>query len=148
MLTGGLRTSALCQSVLVGKEADLLGFGRGSILCPDLPIVLHERPISSEDGFGAEPVRDHTGLRNAIVKRLPRISLVGAGTSMAWYVVMLRVLSQRRAWRPPYGIGAIIYMWIWVDAPELDVAKTPLPYLSGLFIVLGILALFFLAASD
>ncbi|KAF9049292.1 FMN-linked oxidoreductase [Hymenopellis radicata] len=125
MLTGGLRSPALCHSALAKGQTDLLGIGRGAILCPDTPGVYRHRMVlraSDTAPFGEEP--DTSGFGNWILKLLPRISLVGAGTGMAWYVVMLRRLAHTRSGtnlgRPSYGVSAIAGMWLWIVAPELN----------------------------
>ncbi len=123
MLTGGLRSPALCHSALSKGQTDLLGIGRGAILCPDTPDVYRHRIVLraiDTSPFGEEP--DTSGFSNWILKLLPRISLVGAGTGMAWYVVMLRRLSRTRSepnlGRPSYGVSTIARMWLWIVAPE------------------------------
>lgn len=83
-----------------------------------------------------------------IWKYIPKVKLIGAGIGMAWYVVMIRRLAKERIRRlggannpiegkeksgansylSPNcnigGLGAIIEMWMWADAPEIQKAHT------------------------
>jgi hypothetical protein len=113
LLTGGLRTPAHLYSALRSRHAHLLGIGRGSVLCPDLPQILRSRWSDDEMPFGSEfPDMDD---RNWIW--LPKIKLVGAGAKMAWYVVVMRGLAmrERKTYLRMGGFEAVLRMFLWVD---------------------------------
>ena len=135
LLTGGLRTLPLMSSVLTHDHADLLGVGRLSILCPDLPRTL-EAVIESEvkaDEFPMVPLPSPNpastsspgGLLHILIAILVRVwnvfpirlpKLVGAGSAMAWYMVMMRRIAERED--VDYGVGgveAVLRMWWWLS---------------------------------
>ncbi|KAH9836271.1 uncharacterized protein C8Q71DRAFT_74458 [Rhodofomes roseus] len=148
LLTGGLRTLPLMSSVLKHGHADLLGIGRLSVLCPDLPRTL-EAAIAgtTEPGkFPLEPLPEPdlgspvalpshrsilhhalAALFNLLASVLTRCwalfpiqlpKLVGAGTIMAWYMVMMRRMAVRK--EVDYSVGgieAVLSMWLWF-APD------------------------------
>jgi hypothetical protein len=120
------------QIALRSRHGDLFGVGRGSVLCPDLPIVLrnkqHLDDLSCDlTSFAVEPIV----ATSQWLKHLPRIPLIGAGVDMAWHLVMIRRLANSppkhldparisSAFRADYnvgGIGAVLRMWFWVCAP-------------------------------
>lgn len=151
LLTGGLRTPELLYTALASRDAHLLGIGRGSVLCPHLPTLLKEREdegraegrrIEDVPGwdvpFSPEPDLE-LGWRWMVWLwgRLPKISLLGGGVNMAWYVVEMRRLaeagmenmdkpSRREAEKAGMShhlagaIGAVFWMWVWVDERTLQ----------------------------
>ncbi|KAJ7590834.1 hypothetical protein C8J56DRAFT_544282 [Mycena floridula] len=128
LLTGGLRTPAILRDVLQSRDADLLGIGRGSIFRPDLPHALKHQKLDDQSPFGQEP---NLSLPSWIAMG-PKISLIGAGVSMAWFIVRIRYLATVRSFhtrpdlfQPQYSvsaIGAIIRMWLWMDRSSLYLA--------------------------
>ncbi|KAJ3858013.1 hypothetical protein EV368DRAFT_28993 [Lentinula lateritia] len=152
LLTGGLRSPDHLYTALRNDHAHLLGIGRASVLCPNLPTVLKRRR-AAEAGFSSDvtPFKPEPDLRfwpsgrepwRCIHRHFPKVKLIGAGVGMAWYVVMIRRLAKERIRRvdgqngkkieeqecfePDYsigGLGAITKMWVWIDAPELQQAK-------------------------
>ena len=134
LLTGGLRTLPLMSSVLMHGHADLLGIGRLSVLCPDLPRVL-EAALASDvnpDEFPMVPLRSPNltspsssrDLFHSVLAHLIRLwswlpihlpKLVGAGSVMAWYIVMMRRIAD---WKPvEYDVSsveAVLRMWMWL----------------------------------
>lgn len=133
LLTGGLRTLPLMSSVLTHDYADLLGIGRPSVLRPDLPRALEvatagglragEFPMmplpepdlaspSSRQGFLHLIIALLLCLWTLLSVRLPK--LVGAGSVMAWYIVMMRRIAERKD--VDYGVDgieAVLRMWLW-----------------------------------
>ncbi|KAJ4474210.1 hypothetical protein C8R41DRAFT_897495 [Lentinula lateritia] len=149
LLTGGLRSPAHLYTALRSGHAHLLGIGRASVLCPNLPTVLKRRRAAEADlSSDVTPFKPEPDLRfwpsgrepwRCIRKHFPKVKLIGAGVGMAWYVVMIRRLAKERIRRvddqngkkfeqqecfePDYntrGLGAITKMWVWIDAPELQ----------------------------
>lgn len=127
LLTGGLRTPKLLYTALSSRHAHLLGIGRSSILCPGLPDLL--RKVDTKDPAWATPFRPEPDLDapSRFRNYLPSIPLVGAGVSMAWYIIMIRRLADVPLWiirrpgalEPDYnvgGVGAVFLMWFWVDS--------------------------------
>ncbi|KAF7318713.1 FMN-linked oxidoreductase [Mycena chlorophos] len=114
LLTGGLSNPAQLRNALSAGHADLVGLGRTAVLCPDAPSrVRNNRP------FPAQPTLDFHPLRARLP--LPRIKLIGAGTTMAWYTVMLRRLAQGREVDFGMGpVGGLVWMWFWMgpDLPQ------------------------------
>lgn len=147
LLTGGLRTPAHLYTALSAKHTHLLGIGRSSVLCPDLPTVLKNR---RKDQTEAEFYSDLTPFKPEpdlglsfttqqpwrwIWEHIPKVKLVGAGTEMAWYVVRMRRLAKRRLGISGEGqemneanciggLRAMFEMWVWTDAPEIQAAHT------------------------
>jgi hypothetical protein len=110
LLTGGLRSSAHLHTALHSRHADLLGIGRGSIVCPNLPDVLKERKTHDETPFAREP---------ELGRWLPKSPLIGAGASMAWYVVAMRAFAAGgvAGLQAQYRLGAVesvLRMFLWV----------------------------------
>ncbi|KAI0066807.1 FMN-linked oxidoreductase [Artomyces pyxidatus] len=144
------------SGALEDGHADLLGIGRGSVLCPELPRLLrgyanleHPPPsIISAKRSGSEGVTINT-----LFPQLPELSsvdtplarawhyilsslgilplpkLIGAGVGMAWYVAMISRLSRGK--HVDYsvgGLGAIARMW----ATELRLATAS----AAIFVIL------------
>ncbi len=141
LLTGGLKTPELLISALARNQADLLGIGRLSIACPELPVILAQHLTPSSDDAkipdGAIPDVDHpysqlpllsrserslTVLLEQIWGRLPRAlkpefpKLLGSGMNIAKFTVMMRAVGsgQEKVTYPGQGIGAVVRMWLWV----------------------------------
>lgn len=127
LLTGGLRTPRLLRTVLNSGDANLLGIGRSSVLCPNLPAVLKNKDIQRWDDipFQREPDLNlphmlETWPLSWLWNLVPKIKLIGAGIGVAWYVVAIRRIS--RASRSEYmmlnynmgGLGAVFWMWAWI----------------------------------
>ena len=138
LLTGGLRTPELLYSALSSGHAHLLGIGRGSVLCPHLPLVLKQREDEGrregrkiqdipgwDEPFSPEPDLEPGWKWNWILERIPKIPLLGAGVNMAWYVVEMRRLAggcqEKDGIRDSVSaIGAVFWMWVWVDERALQ----------------------------
>jgi len=138
LLTGGLRTPGLLQKALTLKHADLLGIGRGSVLCPDLPSVLSQRLLDlktwGDIPFQPEPDLQLPGILSypifrSIWELVPRVKLIGAGVEMAWYVVAMRhianttVAGREEKIRPEYDVGglrSVLWMWFWRPLLAID----------------------------
>ena len=135
LLTGGMQSPAVFQEALAKGHADLVGVGRGSVLAPDLPLLLKEfharQQKGTPDGDGdvfpfKQPTLSYADtplirvaasvLRSLGIFPLPR--LIGAGTAMAWYVVAMRSISRGRTVNYQMGgIRAIVLLWL----PELQI---------------------------
>ncbi|KZS87257.1 FMN-linked oxidoreductase [Sistotremastrum niveocremeum HHB9708] len=101
MLTGGIRTPEQMNRALNDADADLLGLGRPSVLCPDLPIRLR-------DGDRA-PVILEPQLKSP--SWFPK--LIGAGVGTAWYTVqMKRIATGENIDLTLSGLEAVWSMWI------------------------------------
>lgn len=140
LLTGGLRSPAHLQSALDAGHTDLLGLGRGSILRPDIPVILRQRMRNTvtnntlialdDEPFAQEPDSD---IR--LPTWIPQIPLVGAGAGIAWYNVRMREIAVSQLERkadgtlpsapPPAfgmtGLEAIVQMWVWLEWPGIFV---------------------------
>ena len=132
LLTGGLRTPAVLRTVLSSGDAHLLGIGRGSVLCPNLPSLLKEKekdhlsrwddvPFRREPDLSLPRVLDYWPL-SWVWSFVPKIKLIGAGVGMAWYVVAIRRISHagNRSGSDIIldynmgGLGAVFWMWFWI----------------------------------
>lgn len=164
ILTGGLRTPNLLQSALQSGQTDMLGIGRGAVVCPHIPqIMLEHDQGRRKDGdvlFGAEPnLSTPTILKiwplAPIWNSLNKVKLVGAGLNMAWYTIMIRRLAlagfRRRIEgasvttlaleKPDYtigGLGALARMYLWFPDPKKAVKRST-SYSDVAIIVLGLL---------
>jgi len=129
LLTGGLLTPALIHKALSSRHAQLLGIGRGSVLCPDLPELLKTKG-NDQSLWDDAPFQQVPDLRNPHFLGywpfswfwgfVPNIALVGAGVNMAWYVVAIRGMALRISSngisKPNHsigGLGAVVMMWAW-----------------------------------
>lgn len=152
LLTGGLRTLPLLSSALALQHAHLLGLGRLSVLCPELPRLLSESLENNKHGaydqFLMEPLpepdlkglginlpvgasfwtRAQARIERAFISFLITCwsclpfsfpNLVGAGTAMAWYIIMMRRIAVGQ--EVDYTIGgfaAVLSMWLWTAPPS------------------------------
>lgn len=136
-----MRSPAVFQDALTQGHADLVGIGRGSVLAPDLPLLLKEfyarQQMGTPDGDGDEEDmgRDflvklptlsctETPLVRAAASVLrslgilPLPSLIGAGTAMSWYIVMMRSISKgQKVNYQMGGLRAVVQLWF----PELQI---------------------------
>ncbi|KAF7316541.1 FMN-linked oxidoreductase [Mycena indigotica] len=115
LLTGGLSTPAHLSTALSSGHADLLGLGRASVIFPDLP-----QRVLNWNGQSEEPFIHQPNFRVKLFDRLPQIRLIGAGTIMAWYTVMLRRLAEGERSTGDLGaLGGLVWMWLWFK-PEFN----------------------------
>lgn len=143
VVTGGFRTPNLLYSALRSGHTDMLGIGRCSIVCPQIPNIMgdFERRHGNSDGdipFGATPNFSASdkylkwwpiaALRNTFSK----IQLMGAGINLAWYTITLRQLAIAELQRleghtdisqstpePDYamdGLWALFRMFFWLPS--------------------------------
>ena len=130
LLTGGMRSPEVFENALSQGHADLVGIGRGSVLAPRLPLLLRtlssagENDEASRKSSFRQPTLSYadTPLIRAAVSTLrglgilPLPTLIGAGASMAWYVVTMSRISRGNGINYQMGgIRAVLIMWI----PEL-----------------------------
>lgn len=120
LLTGGLRTPYHLYSALASQHTHLLGLGRGSVLCPDLPEILGDRDENDRTPFALEPsleVGPHW-LYACVWTWLPKVKLVGAGMGMAWYIIRIRHIAIVSGTADKdidmSGIEAVLRMWLWI----------------------------------
>ncbi|KAF7426181.1 hypothetical protein PC9H_008548 [Pleurotus ostreatus] len=124
LLTGGFSSPAQLGTALDSKHADLLGIGRFSIICPDLPLTLRRNVHSPNSQFSSRPSiesADPTALDPAfswLWKQVRQIKLVGAGAGIAWYTLVLRELAKQRATttisKDMGVVRAVCGMWLWL----------------------------------
>ena len=117
LLTGGLRTPAHLHGALRARHAHLLGFGRASVLRPDLPSALRARAPDDSTPFTQEPELDVGWWFDF----LPRSPLIGAGVGMAWYVVCIRRIAAEgpqavERHMAMGGIEAVLRMFLWITS--------------------------------
>lgn len=162
LLTGGLRTPALLQAVLSNRHAHLLGIGRGSVLCPDVPRILSARNLEGKGQansdtlpFSREPdlTMGPLFLNPWVQEHFPRVPLIGAGIGMAWYIIAIRRLAQRGSGtlhaRVDYsigGLGAVLRMWLWIG-PKGKSIRDLLASVANFFVFLAGSLLLYLAIS-
>lgn len=135
MLTGGICSAALCHSALSHGDADLVGIGRCAVLCPDFPNQLQQRSLDDARHIGDAPESTDSYVFNNF---LPRVNLLGAGTSMAWYGGLIRRLSQRDAKRPGTGLAAVWDMWSWWAPEGVNLVRRGLAFLGLLVFVISL----------
>lgn len=139
LLTGGLRTPSHLYTALASRHADLLGIGRGSITCPNMPDILMRDEAAGLTNdytshayvpFSLEPqtVLKFWGSESLIGRwirtAISRVQLVGAGAGMAWYVVMIHRLASHTSENKSGvvhmdydmgALGAIFRMWVRIN---------------------------------
>jgi len=140
LLTGGLKTPEILYTALSSNHAHLLGIGRGSVLCPDLPTLLKglvgPAGTTCPDAAWSVAFRPEHDLW--LQKYLPSIPLVGASINMMWHTIMMRrlaslpssVVEGKICLEPDYGVGttgALFRFLVWIDDVSL--------LLGGLFAV-------------
>ena len=115
MLTGSLRTPSQFSNILCQGHAHLLGIGRLSVLCPDLPHqILPPSPMFGSDHKGPETSPKFPLPEPAFATPLGFPKLLGAGVSTAWYVVGMRKLARGGEVDLQMGsVGALFWMWVW-----------------------------------
>jgi hypothetical protein len=134
LLTGGLKNLDLLSTALNDNHANLLGIGRGSIICPNLPSVIRERSKElqnwNDKSFGREPDLSKPHILQYVPFRwlwamLPNIKIIGAGVEMAWYVVTIREIASTgigsivRAHKRR-GLDSIVWMWLPIALYKID----------------------------
>ncbi|KAF9459660.1 hypothetical protein BDZ94DRAFT_1199167 [Collybia nuda] len=145
LLTGGFRTSELLYTALSSKHAHLLGFGRAAVISPDLPELV--RGVGPSHSSWSQPFRPEPDLSTDFYwprwfwSRMPRIPLVGAGVGTAWYVVRMRQLAALDSKRLHLvsershdmgSLGALLWMWVWVDWRGAALLLSSLILITGL----------------
>lgn len=109
MLTGGLRTPSQFSQVIRQNHANLLGIGRLSILCPNLPLRVSPSTVSHDYDDTNFPLPEPTLFTPHWFPKL-----IGGGLNTAWYVVGMRELANGREVDIEMGgMGALFWMWAW-----------------------------------
>ncbi|KXN81689.1 NADH oxidase [Leucoagaricus sp. SymC.cos] len=149
ILTGGLRAPSLLQSALQSGQTDMLGIGRGAVICPNIPEIMQEYEQSPRNDGGDTPFGDEPDLPpptwwplGPIWNTFSKIKLIGAGLNMAWYTLMLRRRAAAELRRsqalgkvdlsvtePDYTIGALrtlIHFVVWMPNPRKRGARSPI----------------------
>jgi hypothetical protein len=128
-----MRSPATFQDALSQGHADLIGIGRGSVLAPDLPLLLKEFYSRGRTGIpdlGGDSVQadfpsqqpslsyaDTPVIRlvTSVLRSLgilPLPSLIGAGAATAWYAVAMRKISGGQVINHQMGpIQATFMLW-------------------------------------
>ena len=124
MLTGGLRTPSQFSQAIRQNHANLLGVGRLSIICPNLPLQISPSSVSRDYDDATFPLREPTLFTP---RWFPK--LIGAGVNSAWYAVGIRQLANDREVDIEMGtLGALFWMWAWTGPSGLiGVIKWVLP---------------------
>lgn len=118
MLTGGFRSASQMISALEQQHAQIIGVGRMSVVCPDLPRVLSSHRSSTGRGG---PSVDLEAIELPALPNFPTPSwfprLVGAGVNMTWYVAEIRRISSPHPRNGPFlsrgPLGSLWEMWFW-----------------------------------
>ncbi|THH21168.1 hypothetical protein EW146_g352 [Bondarzewia mesenterica] len=124
LLTGGLRSAEVLNTALIHEHADILGIGRGSVLCHDLPRLLAAGgidsmasdtrifPVPPDLTYPDTPFARKLHRLLSLIGFLPLPRLIGAGVRMAWYVVMIGRLARGKSIDMNVGgMRAITGMW-------------------------------------
>ncbi|KAG2342313.1 FMN-linked oxidoreductase [Suillus weaverae] len=146
LLTGGLRSHSHLQAALMSKHADLLGIGRGAVLCPDLPEILRLQLQNNKSSstWADRPFAHEPEAVFRASKWVPSVGLIGAGVGTAWYTTRMRDIAisqikKPRAEPPPVdynrgGLIAVFKMWAWFDSRIIPI------WVLGIFIMLIVTA--------
>ncbi|KJA30051.1 hypothetical protein HYPSUDRAFT_254722 [Hypholoma sublateritium FD-334 SS-4] len=126
LLTGGLKSLDLLDTVLDSRHAHLLGIGRASVTCPNLPCVVQERSKNPRqwDGelFGREPNLKTTTILTYppfswCLGYMPDVKLIGAGAEVAWHVLGMRQIATSSTDIVNVncgGLTSVLGMWFWI----------------------------------
>jgi hypothetical protein len=160
MLTGGLHTPNLVKSALLSGQTDIVGIGRASVVCPEIPHIMaeYERGQGQIDGdipFATQPEQSVPIYLKvwpiiSLWASLSKVKLVGAGLEMAWYTLVMRkyALTELRnrdegftslelALEKPeptiHPLWSLLQMYIWVADPK---RHTAVYFAFGLFVPL------------
>lgn len=107
LLTGGLRTPSQCTRVLSENIAHILGFGRLSVTCPDLPNRILS-PASKNGVYQFKPIPEPVLYQP---DWFPKFA--SAGMSTAWYDCQMKLLAQGKKIDMDFGsINAIMIFLI------------------------------------
>ena len=135
LLTGGLRCPSQIASALNNNHAHLLGFGRMSILQPDLPRLIRCRLESEQDTHSIHSsTSELDSLEEFESKYYPEPQspkwwprLVGSGIAVGWYTVsmsrMAKAKLEGKELKMPYGLGSagvLAEMWFGVDGDLVE----------------------------
>ncbi|KAF7345338.1 Nadph dehydrogenase [Mycena sanguinolenta] len=119
---------AQLHAALSSQHTHLVGLGRAAILRPDLPVLLTKEQPNSQVPFAAAPNLTLGETWGWTFKYLPRIKLIGAGATMAWYILAMRRLTVRSAQLPTpnYSVGAVggvwgMWAWFCPEVPALGI---------------------------
>jgi len=159
LLTGGIRAPDMMSAALKNNHADLLGVGRLSVVCPDLPLRLR-------DGFGvaaSQPAKQIDAKGSAVEKgakwlldnvlyffsflHIEPPKVIGAGIETAKYTVLIRNLATSESGtlvhnplivtdnvRSIEGIKYVMQMWLWFVPGEWHVGYQISLLCLGIFI--------------
>ncbi|OAX42634.1 FMN-linked oxidoreductase [Rhizopogon vinicolor AM-OR11-026] len=144
LLTGGLRSLSHIQTALTSRHADLLGIGRGAVLCPDLPRILRlvTQNSATPNTRDQKPFAHEPEALLRASKWIPSVKLIGAGVGTAWYTIRMRDISISQIKNPSVepppvdynrgGLTAVFKMWAWFDF------CTALPRVLGILLALSV----------
>lgn len=131
------------QTALASRHADLLGIGRGAILCPDLPKILRlkTQDSASPSAWDEKPFTHEPEAVFRASKWMARVKLIGAGIGTAWYTIRMRDIAvsqiENSSTEPPPvdysrgGLIAVFKMWAWFGLSTVSKFRV-----LGIFLVL------------
>jgi hypothetical protein len=149
LLTGGLRSPFHLQTALASRHADLLGIGRGAVLCPDLPRILRFKTQNAtfpgawdENPFVHEP--------EAVLRAsnwISSVKLVGGSVGTAWYTIRMRDVAVSQIENPGVdpppvdynrgGLISVFKLWVWFHFSRTS-SRVPRIFLA-LVVAIGVL---------
>ncbi|EKM77403.1 hypothetical protein AGABI1DRAFT_93471 [Agaricus bisporus var. burnettii JB137-S8] len=160
MLTGGLHTPNLVKSALLSGQTDIVGIGRASVVCPEIPqkMAEFEKGQGRVDGdipFAIEPEQSVPIYLKywpivSIWASISKVKLVGAGLKTAWYTLVMRKYALTELYRQDGGITSLeltlekpeptiyplwslLQMYVWVADPK---RPTAVYFALGFFVTL------------
>lgn len=160
MLTGGLHTPNLVKSALLSGQTDIVGIGRASVVCPEIPQKMAEFEkgqgrIDGDIPFAIEPEQSVPIYLKywpivSIWASISKVKLVGAGLKTAWYTLVMRKYALTELYRQDGGITSLeltlekpeptiyplwslLQMYVWVADPK---RHTAVYFALGFFVTL------------
>lgn len=113
LLTGGFRNPVQLSQAIREQHADLLGLGRLSVFCPDLPLRFSPAYFGTPKQYADSEIKfPDANLR--VPGWIPK--LAGAGVGTAYYTVAMRLMAKRKPLSGMMNMGSfasMFWMWIW-----------------------------------
>ncbi|KAF8591302.1 FMN-linked oxidoreductase [Ramaria rubella] len=114
VLTGALRTPSQFSEVICRNHAHLLGIGRLSVLCPDLPHRISPSAVSHDFDEDQFPLPEPSLFNPPWFPKL-----LGASIGTCWYIVGMRRIANGEQVDINLGsMSAVWHAWAWLGPSD------------------------------